>query len=36
MDEAEGPELTAERLAKGTLIFNFAAIYVSTNTNAFE
>ena len=36
MDEAEGPGLTTERLTKGTLVFNFAAIYVSTNMNASE
>ena len=33
MDEAEGPELTAERLTSRVLVFNFAGIHVSTIIN---
>ena len=33
MDEAEGPELTAERLTTRVLVVNFAAIDVSANIN---
>jgi hypothetical protein len=31
MDEAEGPELTAECLTTRVLVVNFAAIHVSAN-----
>jgi len=31
MEEAEGPELTPERLTVRVLVVNFAAIHVSTD-----
>ena len=36
MDEAEDPELTAERLTSRVLVVNFAAIDVSANMNLLQ
>ena len=34
MDEAEGPELTAERLTARVLVVGFGAIHVSADINS--